>query len=64
MFGIEIVGGLKAVSVSLLAHAADFLGDAANFGLSLKELPTISEATWGENREVVRSLITRLYHRH
>ncbi|KPF50826.1 cation transporter [beta proteobacterium AAP121] len=35
MFGIEIVGGLHAGSVSLLADAVDFLGDAANYGISL-----------------------------
>ncbi|VXB68135.1 cation transporter [Massilia sp. 9I] len=35
MFGVEIVGGLSAGSVSLLADAVDFLGDAANYGISL-----------------------------
>jgi Co/Zn/Cd efflux system component len=35
MFVVELVGGLKADSVSLLADAVDFLGDAANYGLSL-----------------------------
>ena len=35
MFGVEIVGGWQAGSVSLLADAVDFLGDAANYGLSL-----------------------------
>ena len=35
MFGIEIVGGLQASSVSLLADAVDFFGDAANYGISL-----------------------------
>ena len=35
MFGVEIAGGLAANSVSLLADAVDFLGDAANYGLSL-----------------------------
>jgi len=35
MFGIEIIGGWKAGSVSLLADAVDFFGDAANYGLSL-----------------------------
>ncbi|MEP7282669.1 MAG: cation transporter [Rubrivivax sp.] len=38
MFGIEIVGGLHAGSVSLLADAVDFFGDAANYGLSLAVL--------------------------
>ncbi len=35
MFGVELVGGLHAGSVSLLADAVDFLGDAANYGISL-----------------------------
>lgn len=35
MFGIELAGGLHAGSVSLLADAVDFLGDAANYGISL-----------------------------
>lgn len=35
MFGVELLGGLRAGSVSLLADAVDFFGDAANYGLSL-----------------------------
>ena len=35
MFAIELAGGLHAGSVSLLADAVDFLGDAANYGISL-----------------------------
>lgn len=35
MFGVELAGGLAADSVSLLADAVDFLGDAANYGISL-----------------------------
>ncbi len=35
MFGVEIAGGLRADSVSLLADALDFFGDAANYGISL-----------------------------
>lgn len=35
MFVVELLGGLKAESVSLLADAVDFFGDAANYGLSL-----------------------------
>lgn len=38
MFGVEIVGGLRAGSVALLADAVDFFGDAANYGLSLAVL--------------------------
>lgn len=35
MFAIEIGAGLAARSTSLLADSLDFLGDAANYGLSL-----------------------------
>ena len=35
MFFVEIAGGWAAGSVSLLADAVDFLGDAANYGISL-----------------------------
>ena len=38
MFVVEIVGGLKSGSVSLLADAVDFAGDAANYGISLAVL--------------------------
>lgn len=38
MFGVEITGGLYAGSVSLLADAVDFAGDAANYALSLMVL--------------------------
>ena len=35
MFAVEIGSGLAAQSVSLLADSLDFLGDAANYGISL-----------------------------
>jgi Co/Zn/Cd efflux system component len=35
MFVVELAGGWNAGSVSLLADAVDFFGDAANYGLSL-----------------------------
>lgn len=38
MFLVEIVGAEIADSVALLADAADFLGDTANYGLSLAVL--------------------------
>ena len=38
MFLVEIVGGLQSGSVSLLADAVDFAGDAANYGISLAVL--------------------------
>lgn len=38
MFGVEIAGSVQSGSVSLLADAIDFLGDAANYGISLAVL--------------------------
>jgi Co/Zn/Cd efflux system component len=38
MFLVELAGGLQAASVSLLADAVDFFGDAANYGMSLAVL--------------------------
>ena len=38
MFGIEVLAGVAAESVSLQADALDFFGDAANYGLSLSVL--------------------------
>ncbi len=38
MFGVELLAGLASGSVSLLADAVDFAGDAANYGLSLAVL--------------------------
>jgi Co/Zn/Cd efflux system component len=38
MFAVEIVAGLQSGSVSLLADAVDFAGDAANYGISLAVL--------------------------
>ncbi|HSW53257.1 MAG TPA: cation transporter [Sulfuricaulis sp.] len=35
MFFVEIFAGIAAQSVSLLADAVDFLGDAANYGVAL-----------------------------
>ncbi len=35
MFGVELVSSFKAESVSLLADAVDFLGDAANYAVAL-----------------------------
>jgi Co/Zn/Cd efflux system component len=35
MFGVEAAAGVNAQSVSLMADAMDFLGDAANYGISL-----------------------------
>jgi Co/Zn/Cd efflux system component len=38
MFGVEILAGLSSDSVSLLADAIDFFGDAANYGVTLAVL--------------------------
>jgi Co/Zn/Cd efflux system component len=38
MFGVEISAGLRSGSVSLLADAIDFFGDAANYGVTLAVL--------------------------
>jgi Co/Zn/Cd efflux system component len=38
MFAVEVAGGFVSGSVSLLADAVDFAGDAANYGLSLAVL--------------------------
>jgi len=35
MFGVELVASFTAQSVSLLADAVDFMGDAANYGVAL-----------------------------
>jgi Co/Zn/Cd efflux system component len=35
MFGVEIISGWQGGSVSLLADAVDFFGDAANYAISL-----------------------------
>jgi Co/Zn/Cd efflux system component len=38
MFVVEVLSGLRGGSVSLLADSLDFLGDAANYGISLAVL--------------------------
>lgn len=44
MFAVEIGAGLKAGSVSLLADSLDFLGDSANYAISLWVLGMV--LTW------------------
>ncbi len=50
MFAVEVLAGLRSGSVSLLADAVDFFGDAANYGVSLMVLglPLVwrSRAAW------------------
>jgi Co/Zn/Cd efflux system component len=39
MFGVEIAAGVVSDSVSLLADAVDFLGDAGNYAITLVVMP-------------------------
>lgn len=54
MFVVEIVGGLKSGSVSLLADAIDFAGDAANYGISLAVLSM--GLTWRSRAAMLKGL--------
>jgi len=40
MFIVEVFSGINAESVSLMADAIDFFGDAMNYGVSLAVLST------------------------
>jgi Co/Zn/Cd efflux system component len=53
MFGVEIVAGLKSGSVSLLADAIDFFGDAGNYGLTLAVLSL--GITWRAGAALVKA---------
>ena len=59
MFGVEIIGGLLAGSVSLLADAVDFAGDAANYGLSLAILSRV--LAWRARAALVKGLSMGAY---
>lgn len=59
MFGIEFAAGLRADSVSLLADAVDFLGDAANYGLSLFVLALLP--VWRSRAALVKGLTMGSY---
>ena len=54
MFAVEITGGLQSGSVSLLADAVDFAGDAANYGISLAVLPM--GLTWRARAALLKGL--------
>lgn len=54
MFGIEIGAGLQSGSVSLLADALDFFGDAVNYALALAVLG--AAAVWGSRVALFKSL--------
>jgi Co/Zn/Cd efflux system component len=54
MFAVELAGGWHAGSVSLLADAVDFFGDAANYGLSLFVLAMLP--VWRSRVALVKGL--------
>ena len=54
MFLVEIAAGLQAHSVSLLADAVDFFGDAANYGISLAVLAMLP--AWRSRAALVKGL--------
>ena len=59
MFGAELVAGLGAASVSLLADAVDFLGDAGNYALSLFVLGLAS--AWQSRTAMIKGLTMGAY---
>ncbi|MGH8730920.1 MAG: cation transporter [Burkholderiales bacterium] len=62
MFVVEIVGGLQSGSVSLLADAVDFAGDAANYGISLAVLSM--GLAWRSRAAMVKGLTMALWKQH
>ena len=54
MFAIEVVAGLAAGSSALEADAVDFLGDAANYGLSLSVLGLAAQ--WRSRTALLKGL--------
>jgi Co/Zn/Cd efflux system component len=59
MFGVELVGGLGSGSVSLLADAVDFFGDATNCGISLLVLGMA--LTWRVRAALFKGLTTGVF---
>ncbi|HJV83396.1 cation transporter [Noviherbaspirillum sp.] len=59
MFGVELVSGWSAGSVSLLADAVDFFGDAANYGLSLFVLAMLP--VWRSRAALAKGLTMGAY---
>ncbi|MGH8444830.1 MAG: cation transporter [Solimonas sp.] len=59
MFGVEMAAGWNAGSVSLLADAVDFFGDAANYGLSLAVLSMA--IAWRSRAALVKGLSMGAY---
>jgi Co/Zn/Cd efflux system component len=54
MFLVEVIAGLSADSLSLLADAIDFAGDALNYGVSLAVLT--SALAWRARAALVKAL--------
>lgn len=59
MFAVELIGGLRANSVSLIADAVDFAGDAANYGISLVVLSMA--AVWRSRAALIKGLSMGAY---
>jgi Co/Zn/Cd efflux system component len=59
MFVVELAAGWTSGSVSLLADAVDFAGDAANYGLSLAVLGMA--AAWQSRAALVKGLSMAVY---
>jgi Co/Zn/Cd efflux system component len=59
MFAVEIAAGLRSGSVSLLADAIDFFGDAANYGVSLAVLAL--HVTWRARSALLKAASMALF---
>lgn len=59
MFGVELWGGLGADSVSLLADAVDFFGDAASYAISLAVLGMA--VVWRSRAALLKGLTMALW---
>lgn len=59
MFAVEMASGWRAGSVSLLADAVDFFGDAANYGLSLFVLGMA--AVWRSRAALAKGVAMGVY---
>lgn len=61
MFALELAAGIGAHSASLLADAADFAGDAANYGLSLGILALAVPPAWRSRVALIKGLSMGAY---
>ncbi|MGV3743447.1 MAG: cation transporter [Burkholderiaceae bacterium] len=59
MFAVEIFSGWRAGSVSLLADAVDFFGDAANYGVSLFVLGLAT--VWRSRTALIKGITMGVY---